>query len=126
MPWIKVDNQLPDNPKIVSVGPIAAWLYVCGLCYCDRLLTDGFIPVEKLEQLVPHTQDRAIHESPLRLADLLCDVGLWKPATRRGVTGFRVHDYLKYQSSKEEIVTARTKNAERQRRFRAGGNGAET
>jgi hypothetical protein len=43
MTWSKIDDQFYDHPKIVAAGPLGTALFVCGLSYCSRHLTDGFI-----------------------------------------------------------------------------------
>jgi hypothetical protein len=81
--WIKIDDQFPDHPKVITAGPAAGWLYVCGLCYCGRYLTDGFIPSGQVRRL-------ADLKDPQKLADALVSVGLWEVAEG----GYQVHDYL--------------------------------
>jgi hypothetical protein len=110
MPWVRIDDQFPDHPKIVAAGPAAAWLHVTALCYCNRMLTDGFIPGEKVPLLVANAN---------KLADRLVDAGVWHRTSRLGVEGYEIHDFLKYQPSREEVLEERRKNAERQERFRA-------
>ena len=82
MAWLYLDDQLPDHPKIVQAGGDAAWLFVCGLAYCRRYDTDGFIPAAA----VPRLTDR---RSPLKLAAVLVNVSLWEP----GNDGWNVHDW---------------------------------
>jgi hypothetical protein len=113
MPWVRIDDHFPDHPKIVSAGPLGAWLYVAGLCYCNRLLTNGFIPVSQVARLVPA-------DHPEVFSTKLCDLRLWSATTRRGVDGFLVHDYLKYQASKAKILKKRAETTERVRRLRTG------
>lgn len=132
MAWVKLDDHFPDHPKLVIAGPLAAWLYVAGLCYCNRLLTNGFIPTEQVDRLVPRreTSDNPL-ENPSYLASKLCAARLWSPTDRKGVPGFQVHDFLKYQPSKSQIVKERATNAARQGRFRkssrhGGHNGVTT
>lgn len=110
MPWVRLDDEFPDHPKIVAAGHAAAWLHVTALCYCNRLLTDGFIPADKVPLLVPNAS---------KLVDRLVDAGVWHRTTRQGVEGFEIHDFLKYQPSREEVLEERRKNAERQERWRA-------
>ncbi len=43
MSWIKLDDALPSNRKIKDLSDRAFRLYVYGLCYCGRDLTDGII-----------------------------------------------------------------------------------
>lgn len=112
--WVKLDDHLPDHPKIVAAGPIAGWLYVAGLCYANRLLTDGFIPLEQVTRLLPqHGQGTA------RLAERLCQVGLWQSVTRDEAPGFQIHDFLEYQFSKRQVLRNRKQTAKRQGRWRA-------
>lgn len=91
MPWVKLDDNFPDHPKITQAGPLAGWLFVCGLAYCNRLLTDGYIPAGQVRKL-------ADVDDPLALAGRLVDAGLWEVADG----GYRVHDYLDYQPSREK------------------------
>jgi hypothetical protein len=124
--WVRIDDHFPDHPKIVSVGPLAAWLHVAGLCYCNRMLTNGFIPMSQVDRLSPHREDQDIHAHPMNLAQRLCDFGLWMGAERKGVPGFLIHDYLKYQHSKKYILEDRAKTAARQGLFRNGHRNAVT
>lgn len=90
--FIKLDDTFPDHPKVASAGPLASWLYVCGLSYCHRMLTDGFIPSGVVKRL-------ADLDDPAAQADRLVCVGLWDACDG----GYQVHDYLEYQQSKAHI-----------------------
>lgn len=68
--YVRVHDGLPDHPKIIAAGGEAAWLYICGLAYCSRQLTDGVIP----KGLVPRLTDSSKSEA---LASALLRVGLW-------------------------------------------------
>lgn len=118
MPWVRLDDEFADHPKIVSAGPLAAWLFVSGLCYCNRLLTDGFVPMNQVPRLV--ALDDALEMDPMVLANRLCGLGLWSKTTKRGVVGYLIHDFLKYQPSRKQILWERAKAATRQERFRNG------
>lgn len=96
MPWLKLDDQFSDHPKIVEAGPMAGWLHVCGMLYCSRLLTDGFIPAGQVRKL-------ADLDNAGELADRLVAVGLWD----RADGGYQVHDYLDYNPSKNEVMSER-------------------
>ena len=93
--WL--DDLFPDHPKVVAVGGDAAWLYVCGLCYCRRHLTDGRIPMAA----VPRLTDC---KSPMKLAARLVAVGLW----HEDGDGWRVHDWDKHNDSAETIRAQRS------------------
>jgi hypothetical protein len=101
MPWVKLDDQFADHPKIVACGPLASWLYVCGLGYCCRLLTDGFIPEGQVRKL-------ADVEDAKGLAENLVEVNLWE----RCDGGYRVHDYHDYQPTREKALAIREMRAE--------------
>lgn len=111
MSWVKIDDQFVDHPKLVRVGSVAGWLYVCGLCYCARYLTDGFIPKEQVSRMVT---DHDV--TPLVTA--LLTQQLW--VTVDG--GYKVHDYLKYNPSQKQVLEQREYNAKRQAKFRNSDN----
>ena len=83
MSWVKIDDQFADHPKVIQAGPLAAWLYVCGLTYCGRYLTDGWIPGGQLRKL-------ADVEDALALAGRLVSVGLWEEVE----DGYRITDSI--------------------------------
>jgi hypothetical protein len=107
MTWVRLDDQFCDHPKIVEAGPLAAWLYVCGLSYCSRQLTDGFIPAGQVRKL-------ADVDNAGDLSDRLVAAGLWD----RVDGGFHVHDYLEYQPSAEKVKADRAATAKRQADWR--------
>jgi hypothetical protein len=107
MPWVRIDDQLSDHPKIVAAGPDAAWLYIAGLCYASRYLTDGFIPEAQVRRLTDI-------KSPIAAAKRLVDVGLWDEVEG----GYMVHDYLEYNYDANTVKERRRRNAERQSRWR--------
>lgn len=96
MTWVKLDDNFPSHPKVLEAGDLAAWLYVCGLCYSGNNLTDGFIPDFALPRLTALPK-------PAGLADRLVKVGLWEVV--KG--GWQVHDYTKKQRTKERVERER-------------------
>jgi hypothetical protein len=111
--WVKLDDHFPDHPKVIAAGPLAAWLYVAGLCYANRLLTDGFVPAAMVPRLVLSAGTK--HDArPEELAARLCEVGLWTAEHPAGGSwGYRIHDYTVYQRSKQRVITDRQQNAQR-------------
>lgn len=95
MAWIRLDDNVPHHPKILTVGPVAAWLWVCGIAYAQRQLTDGVIPREAVPTLGV--------ANPRKHIDKLVTVGLWDEHPR----GWQVHDYLAHNSTREEATTDR-------------------
>jgi hypothetical protein len=112
MTWVKLDDHFPEHPKVLKAGPMAAWLYVSGLTYASRYLTDGFIPSDALPVLLPQA-------SPKALAQKLVEVGLWLLVDG----GWQIHDYHEYQPSGEQVRQHRASNAARQARHRGKSNG---
>ena len=99
MAWIKLDDQFADHPKIVAAGPLASWLHVCGLTYCGRYLTDGWIPIGQIRKL-------ADVDEPMKLAEILVDVGLWEESEG----GYIVHSpvpivFVSDQTTQEQRKT---------------------
>lgn len=111
MPWIRLDEHIAHHPKFVAAGPIASWLWVCGMSYCARYLTDGAIPASAINSLGNVTK-AALH------ADTLVKVGLWEVSP----SGWMVHDYHGYQPSKQQVEHQRSikKAAGKQGGIRSG------
>ena len=84
MSLVHIETSVARNKKFQQAGPVASWLWVCGLAYCQEGLTDGFIPREALEFLGV--------KSPGKHVDALVRSGLWEARD----DGWRVHDYLKH------------------------------
>ena len=108
MSWVKLDDQFTDHPKVIAAGPMAGWLYVCGLTYCSRYLTDGFIPTAQVRRL-------ADLKGTDRLASALVDAGLWD----RCDGGYMVHDYLEYNPNAEKVRAERSAAQDRMFRRRS-------
>lgn len=116
MAWVKLDDGFPDHPKVERAGFKAAWLYVCGLAYASRQLTDGVVPRERIGKLAGLPGERG-------LAQRLVDVGLW----REHPDGYEIHDYCKHQRRREQVLEDREKSRQRMaawRQTQAEANGA--
>jgi hypothetical protein len=101
MSWVRIDDRAHTHPKHLRAGPMACWLWVCGLSYCSEHLTDGEIPSAALVTFnIPR---------PEREAERLVAVGLWEVTE----AGYRVHDYHEYQPSKGQVATRRRRTQER-------------
>jgi hypothetical protein len=127
--WVRLDDEFSEHPKVAALGdlaPLAGWLHVCALCYCNRHLTDGFLPAGKLYTLASFRhlgvetggpKDTAGHEHGIQIEELvaaLLGVGMWDEASG----GYQIHDYLDYQPSKAEYEELTEK---RRQAGRAGG-----
>lgn len=101
MTWIKLDDQFPDHPKVAQAGALAELLYVNALAYASRYLTDGFIPHAIVAKLVVWDFEGA--PSNYDLAERLVAAGLWELVEG----GYRIHDYLDYNPSREQVFAER-------------------
>ena len=97
--WIKLSEDFFDDPKIISAGPDAAMLYVAGLCYCSRLLTDGVIPKGAVERFTPI---RPVKKNAAAIVALI-SVGLWSDKAET----FIVRKYTDHQSTKADVEAKR-------------------
>lgn len=112
MAWVRLDDLMPEHPKVLKAGPLAAWLHVCALAYCNRHLTDGRIPAGKVGALADLDEFGTTCRDQ---ADRLVKAGMWG----RTADGFVIHDYHDFQPSREEVEERRAK------RSAAGRKGAE-
>jgi hypothetical protein len=53
MTWAKLDDHFFEHPKAIAAGPMACLLYIGGLTYANRFLTDGHFPQPALRVPVP-------------------------------------------------------------------------
>lgn len=95
MTWVKLDDGFADHPKVVRAGPMAAMLYIRGLCYCARHLTDGFIPEGAVAGLM-------VGLGP-GVEKILVQVKLWE----RVEGGWQVHHFLDYNPSRAQVLADR-------------------
>lgn len=96
MAWVKLHDGAMQDLKISVLSDSAFRLWIRGLCYCQTALTDGLIPHEALRDMGAKRKDideLAHPQVPGRAA-------LWE---RMGSFGFRVHDYLDWNDSRERV-----------------------
>ena len=105
MTWLKVDDQFYRHPKVQALTDAAFRLHVFGLCFSAQYLTDGFVADPVLRSERPKS-------APLTAE--LVRAQLW----HREAGGYRIHDYLKYNPSREHVEAERT--ADRERKKAAG------
>ena len=126
MAWIRIDENFAQHPKVVRAGPLGMALHVAALGYCNRYLTDGFVPKQVASLLLDFSG------LGMRMWDAECfgggedatwelvvedivDAGLWETTE----AGWLIHDYLDYQPSKEQVLGVKKVRKE------AGGRGGK-
>lgn len=108
MGWVRLDDNFADHPKVIALSDTAFRLYIETLCYSNRQLTDGFIPMAVYLKLSPNDD-----------ADYLIDAGLWESA----IKGYSIRSYNEYQPTREKVEEKRGQAKERLRRYREKQNG---
>lgn len=113
MGWVRLDDNFADHPKVIALSDTAFRLYIEALCYSNRQLTDGFIPMAVYLKLSKNDD-----------ADYLIEAGLWVDTEN----GYAIRSYTEYQPSREKVEEKREQAKERLRRYREGlkGNADET
>ncbi len=114
MPWVKLDDGFYDNRTNRALGPAARDLFIAGLCYCAKGLTDGIIAKHDLPLILAQAQAKP------RLVRQLVDAGRWLEAEDH----YEVAEYLTYQFSRARVEAEREASRERQRRARSRGASA--
>jgi 5-methylcytosine-specific restriction endonuclease McrA len=104
MTWIKLDDTLPNNPKILPLSDKAFRLYIEGLCYANQYLTDGFLAQAVINRL---DSGNACQE--------LLDAGLWLEVE----AGMQIHDYCEHQTSRKVVEEKREQTRKRLVKHRA-------
>ena len=107
MTWVKVDDLITEHEKCVDLSDAAWTLWLHGLLYCSRNLTDGRIPAAMLPRL-------SAVKNPKKAAGELVKAGLWDEHDG----AWWVHDYLDHQRSKAQVEAEREAATERQRKAR--------
>ena len=115
MGWVRLDDNFADHPKVVGLSDTAFRLFITGLCYSNRQLTDGVIPYQIVNSWVG--------DNPMKPSDELEDQNLWERVDK----GFLIRSYAEYQPTKEKVNKKRNEAKERLRRYREKhGNANET
>ena len=120
MAWAKFDDQYPDHPKIVEVGPLGMALHTAATCYCARYLTNGFVSSAMISRLINLDGICVVRNGVTNtvtindVTALLTKAGLFEIVSG----GFYVHDYLKYNPPAEIVKAEREENSARQKEWR--------
>ena len=141
MGWVRISDDFYDNDKVVAAGSAAIALYVTSIAYCNRNLTDGMFPRNRIRGIADYEglsiitatvgDFAACSDDDLYpyLVDRLLGNGLWHEqghgcnrCVDPPVTHYVVHDYLEYQRSKELIEAEAARNRERVRKHRDRSN----
>ena len=120
MPYLNLDDEFTEHPKVDALSDGAFRLQVSGMRYCAKNMTDGRIPARKVPRLTPNYR-------PAHLAELLAG-GLWHkggegcgtddcPTGKAGE--YVVHDYLEWNKPRVWWEKRRRDEADRKADWRA-------
>ena len=127
--WVKLDDRFAEHPKLMAAGALTWGVWTEAMAYCNRNLTDGYIPDAVAEafggrwrtrvggrvwQVFVHCGDDVMAVDAEFIVSALVDAGLW----HRADGGYQIHDYADYQPTKAQILAARV---QRQATSSAGG-----
>ena len=107
MPWVRIDENAMEHPKIAGLSDAAFRLWVTGLAYCQKFLTDGYISDVALRGLRAYSLKRKAE---------IVRAGLWHECD----AGVTVHDFPDWNDSRERVLAARRHARERMQRLREG------
>lgn len=97
MAWVRLDDCIFDNPKIAALSDAAQLAHIKAIVYCSRGLTNGDVPMRRAKEIAT---SKVIKE----LVPML-----WEPTD----AGFRVHDYLEYNPTREQVLKRRQADSAR-------------
>jgi hypothetical protein len=117
MGWSRFDDQYSNHPKVLAAGHDGRDFNANVIKWCNAHVTDGVIAKDAISGLA------VLFNPPSRtpvdeLVATLVRVGLWEEHP----TGYKIHDFLDYNFSRQQIEKARKKTKVRVRRFRRKRN----
>lgn len=115
MPWVKIDDGFFDNVTNRELGATGRDLFLAGLCYCAKGLTDGAIPKHDLPLILAQAQAKKSTVEKLVKAGRWIDHG----------DHLEVDQYLVYQFSRARVEADRAKERDKKRRQRGATDRAD-
>jgi hypothetical protein len=118
MPWARLEDNYFTHAKVINLSKDAKLLDLAGIAFSARELRDG-----KLSRLDMRTAAAQVDvDDAMAAADELVAAGRWV----KDGDGYAIHDYLKYNPSREEVLKERDASAKRVAEWREsrrkGGN----
>lgn len=124
MGWVRVSDDFYDQRKFYGVTALGDALWIRGLAFANRNLTDGFIPKRAVKGLIDTTglsisvdNFTGRDASPEDAVTELLTADIWHesghdcescPEVPQGV--YLIHDYLDFQPSREKVLAERDRD----------------
>jgi hypothetical protein len=113
--WVKLDDDFFENPNTGPLSNGAKLLYLAGLTYCAKRLTDGKIDARGVKVVRAKTGAGAKVIAELKAS------GRWE----ENGSGYIVHDYLDYNPTAAKVLAQRKAAKERMSKARSGEQAGE-
>lgn len=111
--YVQLVNEFYANEKVQELARSgrmdAVGVFCMALTYCGDHLTDGFVPRRAMLYVIGATGEQV---------NALCDVGMLEAVDE----GWLIHDYTAHNRTKEQVLHARKKSAERVAKHRNESN----
>jgi len=112
MTYVQIDDSIYDHPKYADLELEHIGLIVCGVTYCNRHLTDGFVPAAVVRRFGSSGKGT-------RYVAALVAKGLWREVDG----GYEIVGYLDHNAPREEVLRRRAElSAKRAAAGRKGGH----
>lgn len=109
MSWFRQEQNFISHPKFIQLSDGSFRLWHEGKCWVESNLSDGILPFSVVKGFRYYKPKRA---QGLLDAPHGYQFGLWEVI--EGV-GYKMHDYLYFNPSREEVLARRESDAERKR-----------
>jgi hypothetical protein len=119
MSWIRLTDTFPEDDKVDGLSDRAFRMFVTGLCYSGRNLTDGYLTTKAVTTVA--ASSGVPKRSISTVVSELETVGLW----HRYAHGYWTPKYLDYNPPAEQVRADRAKAKSRMRRIRSGERSGE-
>lgn len=114
MPYLNLDDEFTEHPKVDGLSDGAFRLHVSGMRYCAKNTSDGIIPAARVDRLKPNYKPSQLNELLRGKVWHRGGDGCGTEHCPVGAAGeYVVHDYLQWNKSREWWEDRRRREAER-------------
>lgn len=92
--YVPLDVEFASDPKILSAGPHASYLYICALAYCKRAGKGGVLDRRQLRAIAP-----GLGGNVTKLAAICVEVGLWEETD----DGWSIPSWTKHNLTADQL-----------------------
>jgi hypothetical protein len=105
VPWVRIDENALDHPKLSRLSDGAFRLWVRGLAHCQKYLTDGALGADDVRGFRGNSRARVRELVTARLWD-------------QHENDYHVHDYLKWNDGRDVVIHKREQARDRLTKYR--------